>query len=78
MTADRTRAIISATGVASQIPLTPRTAGSTSIVISIKTKDLENARTAETAPLDSAVNIPLAKMLKPIKSKGGSLFCVVQ
>ena len=66
---DRIRAISSAAGVASQIPFTPRSAGSTSIVININTKDREKARTAETTPLDNAVNIPLAKILKPIKSK---------
>ena len=38
------------------------------MVISINTKERENARTADTTPLDSAVNIPLAKILKPIKS----------
>ena len=42
--------------------------GSTIIVISIKTKDLANARTAETIPFDNAVNMPLAKILKPIKN----------
>ena len=36
------------------------------MVISINTKEREKARTAETMPLDSAVNIPLAKILKPI------------
>ncbi len=35
---------------------------------SINTKDLENASTADTTPLDNAVNIPLAKILKPMKS----------
>ena len=35
---------------------------------SINTKDLEKARIAETIPLDSAVNMPLAKILKPIKN----------
>ena len=38
------------------------------MVISINTKDLEKARMAEMIPLDNAVNIPLAKMLKPIKN----------
>ena len=38
------------------------------MVISINRKDLEKASAAETIPLDSAVNIPLAKMLKPIKN----------
>ena len=37
------------------------------MVTSINTKDLINARTAETTPLDNAVNIPLANILKPIK-----------
>ena len=68
MVADNASAINSAAGVASQIPFTPRNAGSTSMVISIKTNDLEKARTAETTPFDSAVNIPLAKILKPMKS----------
>ena len=68
MTMERTRAISSATGVASQIPFTPKRAGSTSMVISINTKERERARTAETIPLDNAVNIPLAKILKPIKN----------
>ncbi len=54
--------------MASQIPFTPKRSGSTIIVISINTKDLENARTAETTPLDSAVNIPLAKILNPINN----------
>ena len=36
------------------------------MVISMNTKDRENARTADTTPLDSAVNIPLAKILNPI------------
>ena len=36
-------------------------------MININTKDLENARTAEITPLDNAVNIPLEKILKPIK-----------
>ena len=65
---DRASAISSAAGVASQIPFTPRISGSTIIVISMNTNDLENASTAETIPLDSAVNIPLAKILNPIKS----------
>ncbi len=39
------------------------------MVISINTKDLEKASTAETTPLDNAVNIPLAKILKPMKNK---------
>ncbi len=49
------------------MPFTPRSIGSTSMVISINTKDLENASTAETTPFESAVNIPLAQILKPIK-----------
>lgn len=59
----------SATGVASQIPWIPNNAGRTSMVMSINTKDRENARTAEMIPLDNAVNIPLAKILNPIKSR---------
>ena len=65
---DNASAISSAAGVASQIPFTPKISGSTIIVININTNDLENARTAETIPLDNAVNIPLAKILKPIKN----------
>ena len=61
-------AISSATGVASQMPFTPRIMGSTIMAAIINTKDLENASTAETTPLDKAVNIPLANMLKPINS----------
>ena len=38
-------------------------------MISMNTNDRENARTAETTPFDSAVNIPLAKILKPIKKR---------
>ena len=68
MNVDNISAISSAAGVASQIPFTPKTAGNTSIITSINTKDLENANTAETIPLDNAVNIPLAKMLNPIKN----------
>ena len=34
----------------------------------MNTKDLENAKIAETTPFDSAVNIPLAKILKPMKN----------
>lgn len=63
MKMDNASAINSAAGVASQIPFTPKISGSTIIVISINTNDLENARTAETIPLDNAVNIPLAKIL---------------
>ena len=62
-------AISSAAGVASQIPFTPKSCGSKSMVISINTNDLENARTAETTPFDKAVNMLLAKILNPIKSK---------
>lgn len=58
----------SAVGVANQMPFTPKIAGSTIMVISINIKDLENARAAETTPLDRAVNIPLAKILNPIKN----------
>ena len=42
--------------------------GSIIIVNNINTKDLENASTAEIIPLDNAVNIPLANILKPIKN----------
>lgn len=69
MKADRARAINSAAGVASQMPFTPRSIGNTIMVININTNDLENARMADTTPLDNAVNIPLAKILNPIKSK---------
>jgi len=65
---DKTSAISSATGVANQIPFTPRIAGSISIVININTKERENARIAETIPFDNAVKVPLAKILNPIKS----------
>ncbi len=51
------------------MPFTPKMTGSASIVISINTKEREKARTAETMPLESAVNIPLAKILKPMKNK---------
>lgn len=68
MKTDKARAISSAAGVASQMPFTPKNKGSANIATSINTKDLENARTAETTPLDNAVNIPLAKILKPINS----------
>ena len=64
---DKASAISSAAGVASQIPVTPKNRGRTSIAASMNTKDLENARMAETAPLDRAVNIPLAKILNPMK-----------
>ena len=67
MKADNARAISSAAGVASHMPFTPKSNGSTIIAASINTKERENARTAETTPLDNAVNIPLAKMLYPIK-----------
>ena len=66
--ADRARAISSAAGVASQMPFTPQIAGRISMVISINTKEREKARIAEMTPLDNAVNIPLAKILKPIKN----------
>ena len=69
MKSDKASAISSAAGVAIQIPFTPRIMGSTIIAASINTKDLENARTAETIPLDNAVNIPLAKILNPIKRR---------
>ena len=41
---DRSMAISSAAGVASQIPFTPRKAGSTSMVTSINTKEREKAK----------------------------------
>ena len=66
MNADIPKAMISAAGVASHMPFSPKSRGRTSIVISINTNDLEKARTADTAPFDRAVNIPLAKILKPI------------
>ena len=65
---DKANAISSAAGVASQIPVTPKRAGSISMVISMNTKEREKARIAETIPLDSAVNIPLVKILKPMKN----------
>ena len=37
-------------------------------MISMNTKEREKARTAETTPLDRAVNMPLAKILKPMNS----------
>ena len=37
--------------------------------MSMNTKNLENARTTETTPFDSAVNSPLAKILNPIKRR---------
>ena len=67
MIKDRQTAINSAMGVASHIPVTPQTAGSISMAISMNTKDREKARMADTSPFDSAVNIPLAKMLNPMK-----------
>lgn len=60
--------MISAAGVASQMPLTPNIRGRIIMAAIINTKDLENASTADTMPLESAVNIPLANMLKPMKS----------
>jgi len=63
------RAISSAAGVASQIPFTPKIMGRAIMVISINTNDRENARRADTIPLDNAVNIPLAKILKPINKR---------
>ncbi len=65
---DKASAISSAAGVASQTPFTPNSAGRTSMAISMNTKEREKARTAEIIPLDNAVNIPLAKILKPIKN----------
>ena len=51
------------------MPFIPKMAGSTTIVININTKDLENASMAEITPLDSAVNMPLANILNPIKKR---------
>ncbi len=68
MAAERMIAMNSAMGVASQIPVTPKRAGRISMAITVNTKVRENARTAEMIPLESAVNIPLAKILKPTKS----------
>lgn len=68
MKTDKASAISSAAGVANQIPFTSKSNGSTTMVISINTNDLENARTADTIPLDNAVNVPLAKILNPIKN----------
>ena len=67
MAADKTIAANSATGVASHTPVTSKSAGRISIAMTINTKERENASTAEIRPLDSAVNIPLANTLKPIK-----------
>ena len=61
-------AINSAAGVASQIPITSKNAGRISMAITVNTKVREKASTAEIIPLESAVNIPLAKMLNPTKS----------
>lgn len=72
---DKINAINSAVGVANQMPFTPKKAGNTSIVININTNDLENARMAETTPLDNAVNNPLAKILNPIKTMQHYRFC---
>lgn len=38
------------------------------MAIIIKTNEREKARMADTMPLDRAVNIPLAKTLKPMNS----------
>ena len=62
-------AIHSATGVANQMPDTPNKIGNPIKQITIKTKDLENANTADTNPLFNAVNMPLEKILKPKKNK---------
>lgn len=35
----------------------------------MNTKEREKARTAETRPLDRAVNMPLANTLKPMKTR---------
>lgn len=59
----------SATGVAIQTPCTPKNRGRMPIVMSMNTKERENASTAETLPLDKAVNMPLMKMLKPMKNR---------
>ena len=50
------------------MPVIPIMAGRMSMVMSMKTKEREKAKTAEISPLDKAVNSPLAKILKPIKS----------
>lgn len=65
---DRQIAASSAAGVAIHTPVTPRSAGSTSIASTKNTKDLENASIAEINPFDSAVKSPLAKTLKPMKT----------
>ena len=62
-------AIPSASGLASQIPVTPKKAGKSRRQITINTKDLEKARTAETIPLFKAVNKLLEKILNPIKHR---------
>ncbi|WP_330065569.1 hypothetical protein [Blautia sp.] len=62
-------AIASASGLASQIPVTPKMAGRSKRQIIINTKDLEKAKIAETTPLFNAVNKPLEKILKPIKNR---------
>lgn len=69
MNMDNARAINSAAGVASQMPFTPKIAGSRSMVASMNTKEREKARIAETMPLESDVNIPLAKILNPMKNR---------
>ena len=61
-------AINSVAGVASQIPITPKNAGRISMAIMVNTKVRKKASTAEIIPLESAANIPLAKMLNPTKS----------
>ena len=64
----RQKAMASATGVANQIPFTPQIAGNTSMVMIRKTKEREKASTAETSPLEMAVNMALPKILNPTKS----------
>ena len=58
----------SAIGFASHAPVTPSRAGRVNMAIIIKTNEREKARMADTMPLDRAVNIPLAKTLKPMNS----------
>ncbi len=55
---ERKNVMNSARGIASQTPFTPRTAGSVSSAITVKTKVLEKEISAELSPSDSAVNSP--------------------
>ena len=61
-------AMASATGVASHIPVIPNKAGSAMIAMAMHKNERENASSAEIRPFDRAVNIPLAKTLKPINN----------